>query len=112
MGIKGNFIGKEGTGLKFDACIFTRSGKALSVTANFLTNIDSVGMDIYLDANGTYDILHPDVKSMKARLEEAAVRGEWLIWDKQMHCFPLAWTYGLPEAKEGKNWILDLLRRI
>ena len=61
VSILGNFIGKEGTGLKFSAGIFTRSGKALSVKANFLNNIDSVGMDIYLDANGSYDILHNKV---------------------------------------------------
>jgi hypothetical protein len=44
--------------VKLFAGIFTRSGKALSVKGNFITNIDSVGMDIYLDANGGYDILH------------------------------------------------------
>jgi uncharacterized repeat protein (TIGR01451 family) len=61
VSILGNFIGKDGTGLKFTAGIFTRSGRALSVKANFLENIDSVGMDIYLDANGSYDILHNKV---------------------------------------------------
>jgi acetyl esterase/lipase len=69
------------------------------------------GIDVHC-VSGSYDILHPDVKLLKVKLEDAGVRGEWLLWDKQMHCFPLAWTYGLSEAKEGKNWILDLLRRI
>jgi hypothetical protein len=49
---------------------------------------------------------------MRGKLEEFGVKGEWLVWEKQMHCFPLAWTYGLSEAKHGKDWILDLLRRI
>lgn len=71
----------------------------------------SRGVDVHC-VSGTYDILHPDVKQMRGKLEEAGVRGEWLVWDKQMHCFPLAWTYGLSEAREGKDWILDLLRRI
>lgn len=69
------------------------------------------GVDVHC-VSGTYDILHPDVKAMKGKLEESGVKGEWLVWEKQMHCFPLAWKYGLPEAKQGKDWILDLLRRI
>lgn len=62
--------------------------------------------------SGSHDILHPDVMLMRVKLEEAGVGGEWLIWEKQMHCFPLAWTYGLSEAKQGKDWILNLLKRI
>jgi acetyl esterase/lipase len=69
------------------------------------------GVDVHC-VSGTYDILHPDVKLMRGKMEEFGVKGEWLIWEKQMHCFPLAWTYGLSEAKHGKDWILDLLRRI
>ena len=69
------------------------------------------GVDVHC-VSGSYDILHPDVKLMRAKLDEAGVRGEWLVWDRQMHCFPLAWTYGLSEAKEGKDWILELLRKI
>lgn len=69
------------------------------------------GVDVHC-VSGSYDILHPDVKIMREKLVEAGVKGEWLVWEKQMHCFPLAWKYGLSEAKQGKDWILDLLRRI
>ncbi|WP_153796196.1 right-handed parallel beta-helix repeat-containing protein [Foetidibacter luteolus] len=55
--VLGNFIGKDGTTAKFTAGIFARSGEQLSVQGNILTNIDSVGIDIYLDANGNYNIL-------------------------------------------------------
>ena len=55
-----------------------------------------------------YDSLSPDAVLFRAKCEEAGVKGEWLDWDKQMHCFPLAWSYGLPESKEAKDWILDV----
>lgn len=60
--IIGNFIGKDGTGAKFRAGITTRSGEQLLVQGNILTNIDSVGLDIYLDANGNYNIKDNDMK--------------------------------------------------
>ncbi|KAK8173293.1 alpha/beta hydrolase fold-domain-containing protein [Phyllosticta citrichinensis] len=56
-----------------------------------------------------YDILSPDGIKLRDRLEKEGVQGKWLHWDKQMHCFPLAWIYGLPESKKGLYWILDVL---
>ena len=47
----------------------------------------------------------------RLQCEKAGVEGEWLHWDKQMHCFPLAWSYRLPESVEAKDWIIDVLRR-
>ncbi|KAA2241371.1 DUF11 domain-containing protein [Chitinophaga agrisoli] len=55
--VLGNFVGKDGTVAKFTAGIRTRAGEQLSVQGNILTNIDSVGIDIFLDANGNYNIL-------------------------------------------------------
>jgi uncharacterized repeat protein (TIGR01451 family) len=60
--IIGNFIGKDGTGARFRAGITTRAGEQLVVQGNILTNIDSVGLDIYLDANGAYNIRDNDMK--------------------------------------------------
>lgn len=57
-----------------------------------------------------YDILSPDAIVLRERLEKGGVYGKWLHWDKQMHCFPLAWFYGLPESKEGLHWIIDVLQ--
>lgn len=55
--IQGNFIGKEGTGARFSAGVFSRGGKQLSVEGNILTNIDGVGIDLFIDASGNYNIL-------------------------------------------------------
>lgn len=60
---------------------------------------------------GGYDVLTPPALKFKEKCNEKGVEGEWLHWEGQMHCFPLAWVYGLKESKEGKDWILDVLRR-
>ena len=60
---------------------------------------------------GGYDMLYPDAVIFRDKCAQAGVEGEWLDWEKQMHCFPLAWLYKLPESVEAKDWILDVLRR-
>jgi acetyl esterase/lipase len=60
---------------------------------------------------GGYDILGPDVILFRDKCEQAGVKGEWLEWDKQMHVFPLAAPYKLPESVKGKQWMVDVLRR-
>ncbi|HEX9513293.1 MAG TPA: T9SS type A sorting domain-containing protein [Puia sp.] len=55
--IQGNFIGIDGSGARFSAGIFSRGGKQLSVEGNILTNIDSVGVDLFLDASGNYNFI-------------------------------------------------------
>ncbi|KAK4539373.1 hypothetical protein LTR36_011003 [Oleoguttula mirabilis] len=60
---------------------------------------------------GRYDILGPDAVLMREKCSQAGVRGEWLDWEKQMHCFPLTWATGLPEGVAAMEWILDVLRR-
>lgn len=59
-----------------------------------------------------YDILSVDARLFRDKLNQAGVHGEWLDWDKQMHCFPLAFSFGLRESVEAKDWILDVLRRV
>lgn len=60
---------------------------------------------------GSYDVLTPPTDKFRDRCEQAGVEGEWLDWAGQMHCFPLAWMYGLRESKEAKEWMVDVLRR-
>lgn len=60
---------------------------------------------------GRYDVLYPDALLFRNKLAEAGVSGEWLDWDKQMHVFPLAWSFGLPESVEAKEWMVDVLGR-
>ncbi|KAH7079476.1 Alpha/Beta hydrolase protein [Paraphoma chrysanthemicola] len=57
------------------------------------------------------DVLAPDGVIFRNRCAENNVEGEWLHWEKQMHCFVLTLPYGLREAKEGVQWIIDVLRK-
>jgi len=60
---------------------------------------------------GRYDILSCDALLFREKCNQAWVSGEWLDWDKQMHCWPLAFSFKLRESIEAKDWILDLLKR-
>ncbi|KAL1662537.1 alpha/beta hydrolase fold-domain-containing protein [Schizophyllum commune] len=57
-----------------------------------------------------HDILGPDGIKLRNKLAKEGVEGKWLEWDKMMHCFSLAWFYGLPESKEALQWIIDVLK--
>lgn len=58
---------------------------------------------------GGYDILTPDTLLFREKCTEVGIEGKWLHWEKQMHCFPLAFAYGLPESVRGKEWVVDIL---
>jgi acetyl esterase/lipase len=60
---------------------------------------------------GTYDILSPDAALFREACSSKGVRGEWLQWERQTHCFPLMFAYGLREAREAVDWMVDLLGR-
>jgi len=75
------------------------------------TLLYEAGVQIY-GVTGGYDILTPDALAFKQKCEEARVTGQWLHWEKQMHCFPLAFIYGLPESVQSKDWIIDRLKQI
>lgn len=57
-----------------------------------------------------YDILSPDGILFRKKLEENGVTGQWLHWERQMHCFVLTYPYGLREAKEAVDWLTDVLK--
>jgi acetyl esterase/lipase len=57
------------------------------------------------------DVLAPDGVIFRNRCSEYNVQGEWLHWEKQIHCFVLTLPYGLREAKEGVEWIIDVLKK-
>lgn len=57
------------------------------------------------------DVLGPDGKKFREKCETSGVRGEWMNWEKQMHCFTMTWQYGFPESKKAMNWIVDVLLR-
>jgi len=59
---------------------------------------------------GEYDVLTPDALLFRDKLQREGVRGKWLEWEKQMHCFILAGAgYGLPEGKEAVEWLEGVL---
>jgi len=57
------------------------------------------------------DVLSPDGVIFRKKCEEHGVIGEWVHWEKQMHCFVLTMPYGLVEAKDACQWIVDVLKK-
>lgn len=57
----------------------------------------------------SYDVLEPDAVAFRDKCDREGVEGEWLAWEGQMHCFPLAFAYGLGEGKEAIDWIISIL---
>ncbi|CAM1509544.1 Fc.00g032830.m01.CDS01 [Cosmosporella sp. VM-42] len=60
---------------------------------------------------GSYDVLEPDAVVFRDKCKESGVEGEWLSWKGQMHCFPLAFSYGFRESQAAVDWIVDVLGR-
>ncbi|KAI0470469.1 Alpha/Beta hydrolase protein [Xylariaceae sp. FL0804] len=73
-----------------------------------LDNIRDAGVQIN-GAVGTADVLAPEARGFLQRCREAGIKGRWLVWHDQMHCFPLAACYGLREGKEGRAWADEVL---
>jgi acetyl esterase/lipase len=55
--------------------------------------------------------LAPDAVKFRKACEKAGVTGEWLVWEGQMHCFPLTFSYGMSEGKQGMDWVVGVLER-
>ncbi|KAF4978067.1 hypothetical protein FZEAL_5493 [Fusarium zealandicum] len=60
---------------------------------------------------GSYDVLEPEAVAFREKCKKEGIQGEWLAWEGQMHCFPLAFRYGLKESKAAMDWITDVLER-
>lgn len=59
---------------------------------------------------GGHDILTPAALGFRDACARRGVSGAWLHWEGQMHCFPLAFMYGLPEAVRAKDWVVEQIR--
>lgn len=57
------------------------------------------------------DVLCPDGILFRDNLAKEGVEGEWVHWENQMHCFLLMQPYGLSEAKESVQWMIDVLKK-
>lgn len=58
-----------------------------------------------------YDLLCPDGILFRDRCAKEGVKGEWLHWEGQMHCFILFSAYGLREGRQGLEWMIDVLKK-
>ncbi len=58
-----------------------------------------------------YDVLSPDGIIFREKCAENGVHGEWIDWQRQMHCFILTFPYGLSEGKQGVRWMIDILKK-
>ncbi|KAG9243780.1 alpha/beta hydrolase fold-domain-containing protein [Calycina marina] len=58
-----------------------------------------------------YDCLGPEGVAFREQLAKEGVRGEWLDWERQMHCFILMFQYKFSEPAAAKDWMLGVLRR-
>ncbi|PSK36720.1 Hormone-sensitive lipase [Elsinoe australis] len=65
-----------------------------------------------IGVTGGWDILTPSALKFRDTAREQGVVGAWLNWDKQMHCYPLAFMYKLPEAVQAKDWIVEQMKKI
>lgn len=63
-----------------------------------------------MGVTGGYDILTPAAVEFRDACAGRGVTGAWLHWEGQMHCFPLAFMYGIPEAVRAKEWVVEQIR--
>ncbi|KAH0832778.1 hypothetical protein AYO21_00322 [Fonsecaea monophora] len=63
---------------------------------------------------GTHDVLAPDAIAFMHKCQRLGLTGQWLVWEGQMHCFPLAggegWL-GIREGREAREFIESVFRR-
>jgi acetyl esterase/lipase len=52
---------------------------------------------------GKTNVLAPAAILFRKRLSEFGFAGDWLEWEKQMHCFPLLFSHHVSEGVAGKN---------
>ncbi|KAF2170800.1 hypothetical protein M409DRAFT_51056 [Zasmidium cellare ATCC 36951] len=76
-----------------------------------LTPLAKRGVPVH-GMTGGWDILGPDAILFREACAKAGVRGEWLEWDKQMHCWPSAFSFRVRESVAAKDWMVDVLRRV
>ncbi|KAJ9615573.1 hypothetical protein H2200_001648 [Cladophialophora chaetospira] len=75
-------------------------------------NLKSRNINIH-GVYGTHDVLAPSGIDLMKKCQKLGVKGRWLVWEGQMHCFPLAaggdWL-GIREGREARKFIETVLR--
>lgn len=59
-----------------------------------------------------HDLLSVEALLFRERCRDESVEGEWLEWEGQMHCFPLAFRYKLRESVEAVDWVIGVLQKV
>lgn len=85
----------------------SRSDPAVSPVLADFSALRRSGIKIH-GVVGSYDVLAPDAVAFRELCAKQHITGEWLHWERQMHCFPLA---GLAEGKRAIDWMVDVLKR-
>ncbi|WVF72571.1 hypothetical protein IAT40_007388 [Kwoniella sp. CBS 6097] len=86
------------------------SDPIVSPVAADLSLLERYGVKVH-GIVGTWDVLAPDTLKFVDQCRVAGLKGNWLVAKGQMHCFPLAWKYKLKNCIDGKDWIVNTLRR-
>lgn len=60
---------------------------------------------------GTNDVLAPEAIAFRDLCGDKGVEGKWIEWEGQMHCFPIAFEFGLKESEEAVAWMVDVLQQ-
>ena len=56
-----------------------------------------------------YDVLSGEARTFLDKCKEFDVDGRFLIWERQMHNFPIMAPYKISEAKKAVDWMVDAL---
>lgn len=86
-----------------------RAGVSVSPVTAEVRVLATAGVRL-VGVTGGHDILTPAALGFRDECAAQGVGGAWLHWEGQMHCFPLAFVYGLPEAARAKDWIVEQIR--
>ncbi|KAJ4409982.1 hypothetical protein N0V82_009350 [Gnomoniopsis sp. IMI 355080] len=65
-----------------------------------------------IGVTGGYDILTTSALQFRDACVAGGVQGAWLQWERQMHCFPLVFSYRFAEAVTAKDWVIGQIKTL
>lgn len=107
--IQGNSIGKDGLGTKFKVGILHK-GKLISIERNLLTNIDSVGIEAFLNFDGIYNLKENQFEGeMKTgiKLDFGPGRKIDVIYQSNFHLNNKTGVEFRESAQSTINWVVS-----
>ncbi|KAJ4392317.1 hypothetical protein N0V93_005942 [Gnomoniopsis smithogilvyi] len=76
-----------------------------------LTGLARAGIRV-IGLTGSYDILTTSALQFRDACVASGVEGAWLQWERQMHCFPLVFSYRFAEAVVAKDWLIAQIKTL